>query len=258
STLVTIPIEEPLDPSPSSTVVTTLDATTTATIAEIQAVDPVSFPRILLANSIDTDADQLTDEEESIFKTNPDVWDTDTDGYNDGLEITNLYNPGGFAPVRLIDSGLVSEYVSPVWQYRVYYPQTWQVGTVDTEGRQVLMSTLSGDFVEVRVFDRIPSESFQNWFARTIEGEAFQDIQVFTNRFDVSVSLRKDGLVAYVLAPQQVMVLIYHPGITGAVPYRHVMRMMIESFRPTANTIDIPTQQVLPTPPLATSTVSSS
>jgi len=31
--------------------------------------------------------------------------------------------------------------------------------------------------------------------------------------------------------------------------------MMIESFRPTANTIDLPTQQALPTPPAQENTV---
>jgi len=250
---VTIQIPEPVEIAVITT--STLDATTSEDIASVKAIDPVSFPKILLINSEDTDADQLTNEEELLFNTNPDVWDTDNDGYYDGQEIVNLYNASGFAPVKLIDSGVVKEYVSPSWQYRIYYPQQWQIGTVDTDGRQVLASTLSGDFVEFRVFDRVPGQTFQDWFAANIEGETFQDIQTITNRFKEQVFLRRDGLVAYVLAPTHVTVLIYHPGITGAVPYRTVMRMMIESFRPTANTIDLPTQQALPTPPGQENTV---
>ncbi|OIO18921.1 MAG: hypothetical protein CO029_00445 [Candidatus Magasanikbacteria bacterium CG_4_9_14_0_2_um_filter_41_10] len=244
---VQIQIAEPLEIPVITT--STLDATTTEDIAAIKAIDPVSFPRILLINSEDTDADQLTNEEELLFNTNPDEWDTDKDGYYDGQEIINLYNASGFAPVKLIDSGVVSEYISPTWQYRLYYPQQWQIGTVDTEERQVLASTLSGDFVEFRVFDRLQGQSFQEWFAANIEGETFQDIQTITNRFKEQVFLRRDGLVAYVMASTHVTVLIYHPGITGAVPYRTVMRMMVESFRPTANTIELPNQQALPTPP---------
>lgn len=251
TTTVRVDISTPIitEPVVTSTPTSTLDATTTEDIANIQAVDPVSFPRILLVNSEDTDADQLTDEEEVVFNTNQDKWDTDDDGYYDGQEIVNLYNPSGFAPVKLIDSGLVKEYVSQQWQYRVYYPATWQIGTVDTAGRQVLASTLSGDFVELRVFDRVPTQSFQDWFALNIEGETFQDIQTITNRFQEQGFLRRDGLVAYFMSSNTVTVLIYHPGLTGAVPYRTVMRMMVESFRPTANGVALPDQQVLPTPP---------
>jgi len=254
TTTVQVEIQQPTTVSgpvatstPTST--STLDATTTADIANIQAVEPVSFPRILLINSEDTDSDQLTDEEEAVFKTNQDVWDTDNDGYYDGQEIVNLYNPGGFAPVRLIDSGLIKEYVSPQWKYRVYYPATWQIGTVDARGRQVLASTLSGDFVEIRVFDRVQTQSFQDWFSVNIEGEQFQDLQTMINRFDLQGFLRRDGLVAYFPADNTVTVLIYHPGITGVIPYRHVMRMMVESFRTTASGSTLPEQATLPTPP---------
>ncbi|HBB37538.1 MAG: hypothetical protein UV82_C0004G0011 [Candidatus Magasanikbacteria bacterium GW2011_GWD2_43_18] len=246
-----VDMQQPLVPLVATTTVssTTLNVATTTSIENIESVDPVSFPNILLINSEDADADQLTNEEELIFKTNQDIWDTDDDGYYDGQEITNLYNPSGFAPVKLIDSGLVTEYVSPKWQYRVYYPATWQIGTVDTDGRQVLASTLSGDFVEIRVFDRLASQSFQDWFALNIEKETFQDIQSIITRFKEQSYLRRDGLVAYFVGTQTVTVLIYHPGITGAVPYRHVMRMMIESFRPSTSTAILPTQQPLPTPP---------
>jgi hypothetical protein len=221
-------------------------------------IDPVSFPRILLVDSPDGDSDELTDEEEIVFSTNLDVWDSDGDGYYDGQEVINLYNPNGFSPVKIIDSGLVAEYTNPAWKFRLYYPQSWQMGEVDTEFRQVLFSTLSGDFIEVRVFDREPGASFQEWFAANIAGEKFQDLSFVTNRFKEEGWRRKDGLVGYYLSKTHGTVLIYHPGITGAVPYRNVMRMMFESFRPTKNTIDIVDQVVLPVPPTFEEFVSSS
>ncbi len=213
-------------------------------------IDPVSFPRILLIDGPDSDADELTDEEEAIFATNLDVWDSDGDGYYDGQEVINLYNPNGFSPVKLIDSGTVAEYTNPTWKYRLYYPIGWQIGEVDIESRQVLISTLSGDFIEVRIFDRAPGMTFQDWFAVSLEGESFQDVRVAENRFKESGWRRKDGLVGYFLSDTHVTVLIYHPGVTGAVPYRNVMRMVYESFRPTKNTIVLPDQVLLPTPPV--------
>lgn len=246
--------EEPIVEEETST--TTVEAEEPPPVVEEieTGIDPVSFPRILLIDAPDTDADELTDQEEVIFSTNVDEWDGDGDGYYDGQEVINLYNPSGFAPVKLIDSGLVSEYTNPIWQYRLYYPVSWQVGEVDIESRQVLISTLSGDFIEVRVFDRQSGQSFQDWFATAIEGESFQDLRISVNRFKESGWMRKDGLVAYFLSDTHVTVLIYHPGVTGAVPYRTVMRMMYQSFRPTKNTVTLPDQPPLPTPPSATPT----
>jgi len=237
---------------PKTTTTTVIEDTVTAESPDIDPekdIEPVSFPRILLVDALDSDADDLTDEEEAIFLTNVDVWDTDNDGYYDGQEVANLYNPNGIAPVKIIDSGLVSEYVHPVWNYRLYYPVGWQIGEVDREQRQVLFSTLSGDFVEVRVFDRMPGSVFQTWFAQNIEGERFQDLRLVENRFKEDGWRRNDGLVAYYLSDTHVIVLIYHPGVTGAVPYRHLMRMMIESFRTEKSTVTIPDQISLPIPP---------
>ena len=113
----------------------------------------INFPRIIQIDSTDTDADSLTDIEEEIFDTDSGAWDTDGDGFYDGEEMVNLYNPRGTAPVKLIDSGLVQEYVNPKRQYRVYYPIAWENGLVDEEGRQVLFSSITGDFIEILVFD---------------------------------------------------------------------------------------------------------
>lgn len=48
------------------------------------------------AQVVDTDADGLSDYEEiTLWKTNPLNPDTDGDGYNDGQEVKNGYNPNG-------------------------------------------------------------------------------------------------------------------------------------------------------------------
>jgi len=209
----------------------------------------LEFPRILQTNSSDVDSDALTDMEEEIFNTDSGNWDTDNDGYYDGQEVYNLYNPAGEAPVKLIDSGLVAEYVNPIWQYRVYYPASWQVGAVDTRADQVLFSTVTGDFIEISAFTKEAQESFIDWFARKAVGERYSELQTLTNRFKESGQKRKDDLVAYFVQGNNVYVLIYHPGTTGFVPFRHVMQVMQQSFRPSKTIIDIPDQVPLPIPP---------
>ncbi|MBT6819260.1 MAG: hypothetical protein HOA57_02680, partial [Candidatus Magasanikbacteria bacterium] len=82
----------------------------------------LEFPKLILVDTADIDNDALTDLEEELFNTDSGAFDTDGDGYYDGEEVNNLYNPTGLAPMRLVDAGLVQEYVNPTWQYRVYYP----------------------------------------------------------------------------------------------------------------------------------------
>lgn len=211
---------------------------------------PLVFPRILLADSADLDLDSLTDREEEIFGTDSGVWDTDADGYFDGQEVFNLYNPKGFAPVRLIDSGLIREYVNPTWQYRVYYPLGWEAAAVDAKADQVLFSAISGDFIEVRAFAKEPGESFADWFARRTADQQFSDLAPIVNRFDASGWKRQDELVAYFENESAVFVFIYQISTEAeSVPFRNLMKMMYQSFRRGAGAIELPDQALLPAAP---------
>ena len=206
----------------------------------------IIFPRLLLPDSTDLDSDALTDLEEEIFGTDSGTWDTDADGYYDGQEVQNLYNPAGQAPVRLVDSGLVSEYINPTWSYRLYVPTGWQIGAVDTASDQVLFNAITGDFIEVRAIARNQGETFSEWFGQHASGQQFSDLRSETNRFQKEVFLRNDRLVAYVPEGVVVYVIIYHPGTTGTIPYRHVLGVMVQSFRSGSQPSELP-EQVFPT-----------
>lgn len=238
---VTIPEVVPApDGMPSSSPIAS-SLSTTSSFGQLQ------FPPTSLVGTADLDTDGLTDTEEEVFGTDSGTRDTDKDGYYDGQEVMNLYNPKGLAPVKLIDSGLVLEYVNPTWRYRVYYPTAWTTGNVDPAANQVLFSTITGDYVELRVFEKLFSESFPDWFAVTARGEQFTDMAPFVNRFTQDGWKRQDGLVFYFPTDTKVFVFIYHPA-SSAISYGHILRMMAESFRPEKTTMDIPSQPVLPQP----------
>ncbi len=232
-----IPFEEPepVVPTPVEPVIPTpppVVPTSTAPEPVVPDRTAIRFPQMISVDSVDVDADSLTDEEERIFGTDPTIWDSDGDTFYDGQEIVNLYNPRGEAPVRLIDSGLVREYTNPQWRYRLYHPINWELGRIDTEGRHVIFSSISGEYVEVRVFEKSPAASFQDWFADTIAGERFNDLQPLTNRFDVVGHERRDGLVAYFPTETEVVVFVYvTPEVTTEIRYRNLMKMMVQSYR---------------------------
>lgn len=206
----------------------------------------LEFPNVQLLDSADLDSDFLTDMEEEMFGIDPSKWDTDGDGYYDGQEVFNLYNPQGIAPMKIIDSGLVKEYVNPAWQYRLYYPAQWALGTIEVEASHVLFSALSGDFVEVVAEKMNAGETFADWFSRNAIGQQFSDLQEFTNRFKENGWKRNDDLVAYFVGNDNVFILIYHPGGLDTIPYRHVMQIMAQSFRPVKTSATIPEQPIVP------------
>lgn len=225
-------------PTPAPTATTTQGVSAPTSSPAIQPPQAVSarvglgvFPRLLLLDGADLDADVFTDAEEEVFGTDSGVWDTDADGYYDGQEVVNLYNPTGFAPVKIIDSGLVREYIHPSFGYRVYFPASWESAAVDPEAEQVIFSAVNGDFIEARTFQKSATESFEEWFGRTVAGQSFSDLVRTTNRFDTPGWRRRDHLVAYYETREAVFVLIYHPAVEEAIQYRHIMMMMRESFR---------------------------
>lgn len=237
------------------TVTTTLEKTTTieenilnevATSTSSLESQPIVFPIFSEIDGSDIDADELTDAEEELFGIDSGNWDSDGDGYFDGQEISNLYNPKGFAPVKLIDSGLVKEYSNPIFGYSLYYPFDWEIGLVDKDYKQILFSALNGDYIEVRVTDKIKDKDFSGWFAQMAKGEKITDLQSFTNRFNVEGKKRKDNLVVYFETDNNVITITYHQIISGPILYRHILRVVYQSFRSAGNLNEVPNQLVLP------------
>ncbi|HYE59792.1 MAG TPA: hypothetical protein VEA18_01245 [Candidatus Kapabacteria bacterium] len=233
-------------------VVTTTEAlpTSTPSLREV----PLDFPRQIYTDSTDLDIDSLTDIEEDLFGTDSATYDSDEDGYYDGQEVANLYNPKGKAPVKIIDSGLVQEYVHPTFQYRVYYPSGWEVAAVDSSANQVIFSAITGDYIEVRSYKKEVNETFSAWFGRVAVDQSFTDLEKFENRFSIEGYRRGDSVVAYFEKDQMVYVFLYHSAGSTIIPFRHVMNMMVQSFRPTRVSLELPEQAVLP----STTTTSAS
>lgn len=241
---------------PSSTIITETTSTipleiatttpSTSPLSSVNAEPDFDFPPLIQIDAADLDADSLTDAEEELLTIDPGAFDTDGDSYYDGQEVFNLYNPKGTTPVRLIDSGLIREYIAPIAKYRVYYPQAWELGSVDPAGDQILVSASNGDYIEIRLSPKQPGEDFYAWFGRVARSERVTELQSSVNRFSQSYFKRKDDLVAYFDSPSVVYVIIYHPKTAAPLLYRHLMQVMVQSFRlPGTNNALIGTEQLL-------------
>ncbi len=242
----------PVEPPPAQVVAqvptTSISEVPTSTRQTLPTLSPLS----LLPDDADIDNDGLTDTEEDVLQTDSGTWDTDGDGYYDGQEVMNLYNPTGFAPVKIIDSGRVLEYTQPLHSWKIYYPTPWDVGTVEDSVPHVLFSAVTGDYIEVIESEKLPGETFELWFARVLQNQRFSDLLKKTNRFMIPYYIRQDGLVGYVEDMNRVYVVAYHQGSANVVLYRHIFDMMMQSFRLGGSAISTPDQPRIPVTPSAT------
>lgn len=251
TTTVEVPI---VTSTPIETPTTTIVVATSTLIAG----GPLEFPPLNPLNTADFDKDVLTDAEEEVFGTDPSLWDTEQDGYYDGQEVFNLYNPIGMAPVRLVDSGTILEYTNPVFNYTMYYPKNWTVAAVDAASRQVIVTAANGDYIEVRTLAKEPTEDFNAWFARNIKDQNVTDLLQATNRFEIQGWKRRDDLVAYFMGQSEGFVIVYHPLLSGPINYRHIAQMVAQSFRPGRVSAALPDQPVLPGTAAASTAAASS
>lgn len=261
-----VALAPPISQPPVSVVPTStaLAATSTAPAVSGTSTAPLSlggglieFPSILLGTSVDMDHDGLTDVEEELFGTDPGKPDTDGDGYDDGKEVYNLYSPTEYAPVRLIETPVVKEFLNPIFTYKLYYPTAWAVGNVDPEYRDMLFSTLSGENIEVRVFDRLPQQTFDDWFALNAPNEQKDSLVDFKTAFGALGKMRKDKLVYYFIDDNHIYVVVYHVTNSNVVNYREVMEMMARSFRSSGESNAVMPSQIVVSPTTTAATVTS-
>ena len=201
----------------------------------------MEFPSLILGSAPDSDRDGLSGPEEELFKTDPQNSDTDGDVYFDGSEVYHLYNPVGKEPQKLIDSGLVKEFVNPVFNYRLYYPSSWAVGNVDENYRDMLFSALTGENIEVKVSGIEPGQTMADWFNVFAPTENINTLANYASVFKETGLRRADGLVFYFTRPNQIITAAYHPAVGENIAnYRSVIAMMAQSFRYPGNGFALP------------------
>ena len=224
------------------------------------------IPNHAFKDSVDGDADGLTDIEEELWGTNGASLDSDSDTFSDTVEIANLYNPAGVTPERLIEAGLVSTYINPEYQYSVYYPTTWLANAVDEAKKEVLFTSITQEFVNVRVLPFPTDVAFAEWFAKTFPEEQLATYKPFVNKMKVSGVTSADGLVSIITDGAHVYLLTYNGGMREDINYRLTFNMMVQSFKTSSVTTPIEllpktklsSPQIMPPLVSATSTATSS
>lgn len=157
-------------PAPVATstpeVSTTTDPLLTATTTATTTLPNTALVRPLI--STDSDSDGLTDIEESLIGSSASRPDSDGDGYMDGSEISNRYNPvltGGGEAERIYRASYMTTATSSFASANVslLIPRAWSV-SMAAAARQMIITTDTGEIMKVVIRDNPQRLSAANWY----------------------------------------------------------------------------------------------
>lgn len=181
-----------------------------------------------LPSAADGDNDGLTAVEEQLYGTNEIVSDTDGDGYPDGSELLNGYDPTK-ANGALAASGLFKTFSGQ--GYSIIYPTNWKLNSLSST--EVIFQSDGGEFVEIITIMNSNRLSLFDWYKEELPGSnAESTVELKINSLD---ALRTaDHLNYYLTMPSDtslIYLVTYNVGNLSEANYMTTFGAMIKSFK---------------------------
>ncbi|PIR66674.1 MAG: hypothetical protein COU51_02615 [Parcubacteria group bacterium CG10_big_fil_rev_8_21_14_0_10_36_14] len=218
-------VEKPQEPTAST-------STGLFTPAEepVQVSPTPEEPIGTLVQGNDSDADGLSDKEEAIFQTDTTRPDTDSDGFLDGNEVFNLYNPAAVAPVGLLESGIAKLYRNATEGYSIFYPSLWSTSSTSNTS---MVSFLSGESesINITVVEAPEAITLRSWYISEYPDKDINNLQSYTNKQGYRGLQDTDRLNTYIKEGNKVFIINYSLGVTNKIWYRRLYDMMLNSLK---------------------------
>jgi len=192
---------------------------------------------VILPTAPDSDSDGLTDIEEELFRVKAENEDTDSDGYRDGLEVINLYNPAGFAPQKIEETALVEIYENPTYDFQIFYPANWLAKALDETNQEIMITSATGEFVQIIVVENKEGLALLDWYLEKAPEVKPTDVGTVATKSGLSGIKTPDELTAYFSIGDKIFAISYNIGVKTELNYKSTFEMIIRSFkvsRPTA------------------------
>ncbi len=217
-----VPIESPLSPD--------VPLSAQPSLQPIIEEPPVTPSETALPRAADVDADGLTAREETLFRTSETQPDSDADGYLDGHEVINLYNPAGTAPEKLEAAGLATTFRNGLFGYEFLYPSGWKQESADSGGREVVFRTETTEVVRVSAMDNPNGLMLPEWY-QTYAKEASPVLREIVSKNGSRGLATPNGFNVFFGEKNTAFVLKYDTGTEAAVNFPRAFELLQISWR---------------------------
>jgi len=191
-------------------------------------------------SSQDADNDSLTDVEEDLYTTEKRKPDTDNDGYIDGQEIINNFNPKAAGAAYLSNSGLVNTYINPNYNYEVLYLKDWLARPTSESTAEVVFQSATGEYIQITVEENSNGQDLVEWFVAKNSLADVGTLQRQTLKSGLEALISADKLTYYLIETEKkdrVYIISYNIGNKTSVNFLTTFSMMINSFKLRAATV---------------------
>lgn len=185
-----------------------------------------------LLSGVDSDRDGLTDAEEAIFETNPQLADTDADGYPDGHEVQNFYSPVSLPLFRLWEEDFAKEYQNAKYNYKLLYPAAWLVKPIDeADPSEAMIMSDQNEFVNILVDQKRPDQTLTDWYFEKAPSVDKTKLKTYATFYKLPVLESPDAFTAYIADSSTVYILNYNIGLKEEASYPAIFQMIVNSFQ---------------------------
>ncbi|MCX6740136.1 MAG: hypothetical protein NTZ49_02825 [Candidatus Parcubacteria bacterium] len=197
-------------------------------------VNEPPFGSMSYGSSLDSDSDGLTDVEEDLYQTEKRKADTDGDGYSDGDELKNLFNPKEAGGATLQTSGLVNTYSNQLYKYEILYPASWLAKPEDQSLLAIIFLSSTEEDVHISLEENKDKMDLVNWYLSISANVDLGSLQSLTTKSGYSALVSPDKLTYYVQGiadPERIYVIHFNIGNKTEVDFLSTFIMMVNSFK---------------------------
>ncbi|MBU2566689.1 hypothetical protein KKG46_03970 [Patescibacteria group bacterium] len=179
-----------------------------------------------LVIGLDTDKDGLTNSEELLLGTDPNMVDSDGDGYEDAAELGNGYDPASRGTTLQSSS-----YIAPltIGVLNSLMPAAW-TKKPGTSG-SVIIETGTPASITVNTDPYSDSKPLLEWLIAKYPGTKGGDFEVGKNVSGYDVVYSKDKTTAWLLKGNTVYTFRYATNGSETIDYQNVFILMVENSK---------------------------
>jgi len=184
---------------------------------------PLPTTTIKVVIGEDNDNDGLTNFEEKLLGTDPDVKDTDGDGYGDYAELQNGYDPLRVA-TKLSKSSAVK--FAKIGLLKFMMPNAWQLEPGLNGIVKINTGTLISVVVNVSIYSN--SQSLQNWLLQQNPSWSATDLISISNDLGLESYYSPDKNKAWILSKNTLYEVSYNLNTSSTDDFRSLFGLLLK------------------------------